>query len=333
VIPQNYLNWYKAIFEDGKRVPPPSDLVAMIQVVTQAVKQIGGSNNFSIDEIFEAPMEIIRHQYLGGKDVLVTNDRKIFVDKRPFAVPATANDPQIGMTPTTQRPVAAWLEGREVKLWDVYMQREIPFILNGEAIMASEGRIYIKSHTKVLEVILTELPNNLLASPHEVGSVMEHATNFYEGCVIQNLFDAHYASLFPATKQCHQFPLRELDGYKVIEAKYEHRVLMIMAVNAKSGQYDRFVFRFARDWSGYDVRIVSDVQNMGLNFTVKDNGVGVCINEKEEVELFRAERGDANLTLIDDPAIEADMRVSHRGSETLVFKGRKLYSVNPRKKP
>lgn len=331
VIPEAYLNWYKAVLGEGKRVPPPSDLVAFINVVTQKIKQVVGSNNFLIDEVFSTAADIVKYYNIGGKDVIISQDTLYYDHRTHYHLPV--GDYKLGATPTTQRPIAAWIEGQSVKLWDVVFQKEIPFMLNGDGLMVNDGRIYVKNGMRVVEVIFTELPGNLLASPHQVNSVMERATTLYDGCIIQNLFDAHYVSLFPETKQCRQFALRELDGYKVVDAKYESRVLMVMAVNQASGAYDRFVFRFAKDWSGFDVRVVKDVTNMGLNFTVLDNGVCASITEQEKLELFRAEKDAQGIKEFDDPAIEADMILTHKGAQTLFYRGKKLYSITVSKKP
>ena len=83
--------------------------------------------------------------------------------------------------------------------------------------------------------------------------------------------------------------LRELEGYRVIDARMEGRVLM--AVGEKQGRYDYFVFRFDRDWSSYDARVLSDVTYTGLNFTVLDSGICVHMNPSEKLELFQAASG------------------------------------------
>jgi hypothetical protein len=47
VIPENYRNWYKAIFEDGKRIAPPDTMIAVVPIQTY-VKDIIHSNYFDI---------------------------------------------------------------------------------------------------------------------------------------------------------------------------------------------------------------------------------------------------------------------------------------------
>ena len=133
--------------------------------------------------------------------------------------------------------------------------------------------------------------------------------------IVQNLFDAHYVSLFPESKQCQQIALRELDGNNVIDAKFENRVLMIVAVD-KKGHYNRFTFVFREDWKSYTFSKKENITYTGLNFTVLDNGVCIFIDEEENIEIFHVNKPDALKELIDD-SIRNDMLLHHKGASVL----------------
>ena len=51
--------------------------------------------------------------------------------------------------------------------------------------------------------------------------------------------------------------LAELDRAQIVNAKLERNVLI--AVVASGGRYDKYVFRFAKDFSSHDVRMLADV--------------------------------------------------------------------------
>ncbi len=85
-IPQSYLDWYKAIFEHGKRLPPPSDLIATI-IITPQITRVKGSKNFDLSEIFVLPEAIVQHLSQDGIEATLTtkgvyrNRKKIYDGK------------------------------------------------------------------------------------------------------------------------------------------------------------------------------------------------------------------------------------------------------------
>jgi hypothetical protein len=171
--------------------------------------------------------------------------------------------------------------------------------------MGFDGRIYTQSGMNIIEVIFTEIKDKIIATPHIVANVLEQATRFYDGAVVQNLFDAYYVSIFPVSKACQQIALRELDGLRVIDAKFEGKILMVVAVD-KKGHYNRFTFAFKDDWKSYDIAKKENITYTGLNFTVLDNGVCVHIDEDENIEIFQIGKlGSAKV--VTDDVINHDM--------------------------
>lgn len=324
VIPDSYLEWYKAVFEKGERVAPPDTLGAVVHVVVPKVKVVGGKN-LSIDKVVEFSTPILGYHHSSGQEVFVTTD-KIYVGKKDFVKPFEKIN--IGFT-RTNLPIAAWLDNGEVKLKDVVNNKEIEFTCAGSKLMDFEGRIYVQNGMNIIEVQFTELKNKILASPHIVANVLDHATRFYNGVVIQNLFDAYYISLFTASKQCQQLALRELDGYRVIDAKYEGKVLMVVGVD-KAGHYDRFTFAFKDDWKNYDVTTKKNVIFTGLNFTVLDNGLTLHIDEDENIEIFNAAKL-SNVKVITDNVITNDMALCHKHANAMFTRDNAVYSITMRK--
>lgn len=326
VIPDVYLEWYKAVLEKGMRIAPPFDLVAGIRLVA-AIKQVTGSNVFDMKRMYEFINDITRHYYQAGKEVVVTKDQ-VFYERHGYQLPSP-DVKNIVFTSKQSRPIAAWLNKDQVKLYDLMDKKDIPFICNGTHITDYAGRLYVQNGMNIIEVVFTEMGSNILASPHIVGTCMEKNAVFYDGVVIQDMFGTFFVSMFPESKQCRQFAMKELHGYRLVDAKYDNRVLMVVGVN-KKGEYDRFVFRFAKDWSGYDLRVVTNVSYSGLNFTVLDKGVCICMTEEEKIEIFMAEKDAQGLKQFADPAIKSDMQLSHQGNQTIFTRGKELFSITVR---
>ena len=329
-VPDAYLQWYKHLFEDGIRTPPPSDLLGPIVAVVIS-KQIVGSNVFDMQEIRDYGADILKFYHSTGREVVVTST-EIYVDNRPQ--PKPVSQVKIGFTSKGNSPIAAYLDRGLVHLYDLTARADIPFNCGASRIMDFDGRLYLHNGTDILEVVFSEMGNQIFASPSVVGHVMERGTQFFDGVAIQNLFDAYYVSIFPQSRQCYQHGLKDLDGHKLVDAKFEGHVLMVVGVDIKTGLYNRFVFRFSKDWSDFELaQIVKDISYVGLNFTVLDNGICVCLTEEEKIEVFRAEKSGGNIKSYDDPVIEGDMILTHRGSTALFTKDKILYSIAVRKQP
>lgn len=323
VIPDAYLQWYKAIFDQGKRVAPPSDLVGVVHVAIVPTVKVVGGKSLAIDKLREFPHPIMGYYYSSGREVFVTS-KNIFVDKRDYANPKEKVN--VGFTKTNQ-PIAAWIEDGYVKLKDVLNNRDVEFVSSGSKIMDFNGRLYVQNGMNIIEIQFTEIANKILASSHVVANVLEQSTKFFPGVIIQNLFDAYYVSIFPESKQCQQVALRELDGLRVIDAKYENKFLMVVAVD-KKGHYNRFTFHFKDDWKNYEVSEKKNVTYTGLNFTVLDNGVCVHIDEDENIELFNKL---SNTKVVTDDAISQDMLLYHKGATVMFTKDDTIYSMAMKK--
>lgn len=323
VIPDAYLQWFKAIFDKGERIAPPHDLVTVVHVAVVPTVKVVGGKSLAIDKLHEFPNPIMGYYYSAGREVFVTS-KKIFVDKRDYDSPI--EKVFMGFTRSNQ-PIAAWIESGYVKLKDVANNVDIPFTCSGTKIMDFNGRIYVQNGMNIIEIQFTEMKNKILASSHIVANVLEQSTRFFSGVIVQNLFDAYYVSIFPESKQCQQIALRELDGLRVIDAKYENKFLMVVAVD-KKGHYNRFTFHFKDDYKSYEVSEKKNVTYTGLNFTVLDNGICVHIDEDENIELFNKL---SNAKSVTDDVISQDMMLCHKGAQVMFTKENAIYSMSMKK--
>lgn len=321
VIPNLYMQWYKAVFEDGKRLPPPN-LNGAIVIVQPIIQAVVGNNNFAINELYNFQEELLSIFLHAGKEVVVTKN-SVYVDRRKVTNVAVDPKMKVGFTSKMLQPIVASSNMRELKLYNLITKQELKCSLYADDIMSHEGRLLVRNGSQILEIEFTEVGQNVLVSPKHVSNVLEQAAKMFDGVIVENLFDAYYFSVFPESGTCRQFAIRELDGYKIIDAKYEGGLLVVIGVN-KTGQYDRFTFWFDDKWK-YQSVVVNDITYTGLNFTVLDNGVCVLINEEEKVEIFRV-TDPTKKKIVDDANIMADMKLTSLGAQTLFTKGNSLYS-------
>jgi hypothetical protein len=320
VIPDVYLKWYEAVLDRGMRVPPPFDLVAKLAVIT-TVKTIKGSNNFDIELLRELDEEIVGYRYSQGTEVVLCQGCA-YVNGRRVAL---AHPVQIGFLGAT--PLAVWTDHGTLNIQNILTGDKIPITCNAEKVFTSGDRVYVLLGGNVLELTFTGLGSKVLAGTTVVGTYIPQSTKVFEGCLIQTLFDATIASIFPNSRENRQIAIKELNGLQVVDARYHNRLLGIITVD-RTGKYARHTLRFAADWS-YEIRTVSDVSVPSLNFVGLPTGIGVLMNEQENVEIFRVDH--PSVKEIDDPVTEGDMILTARDSQVMFFQGKKLYSIKVRK--
>lgn len=322
VIPDGYRDWYEDVFVRHGRHAPPDEAVQVI-TLRPVVRKIAGTDNFEITEIAEFE-EQIRSAFLGAGHTVVHCGTDVFLDRRGAG--SWAGSLVVGFTPRHGHPVAALGgPGLSTGLLDLVTGKTLDTMLPEGETRAANDTVYVRSRDKILEVTVTEAGNRVFASTRLAANVLEHACRLYEGVAIQSLLGEPHVSIFPKAGTCHQLMVPELKGHKVLQAKHDGGVLMVLA--AEDGAYHRLVFRFDEGYAKYDVRRIEDVSPTDLNFVTLDSGVCVCLNEDEQLELFSARRGSKSVKTISDPVLGGDMRLLKDGGTVLFHRGTKLYRM------
>ncbi len=220
------------------------------------------------------------------------------------------------------------MDSGRVLLFDLTAQQALTADIAAEQFTATEGRLYIKQGGSLLEIGFTETPNGTWPHVKAIGSVLENATRLFEGVALQCLLGAWHASLLPRRGVCYQARLAELDGFQVLNARFQGVVLMVIA--ARAGRTQKFIFRFDGDYAAYDARVLADPTAPSVNFTVLDSGICLHFNDQEELELFPARRGAAGLKVIADSALGGDCQLFHDGIQALFARGNALFEFSLR---
>lgn len=321
IIPQGYRDWFKAVLEDGKRVAPPLDMNA-VAVLARSFRIINSSQSLDINELDSLGSEIIDFFSKDGTD-LIRAAGGFFLDRR--RVCDNIGGPiGVAFTPKMNKTIIA-SSLPDVKLFNATDKKDIPLGIAADEVSSYDGRIYIRSKDKVFEVLFHENNNRVVATTHLIANVLEHASRLYRGVVIQNLMGSTFASILDKSQMSYQIHIKELDSYRIVEARYENRILVV--VGARGNVYDRMVFVFNDTFSAYDMRVVNDVALTGLNFTVLDSGVCVLLTEDEKLELFSNKYGSHSVKVIDDSALGNDMTLSRIGGKVIFHKDEKVFSM------
>jgi hypothetical protein len=326
-IPLPYLDWYQGVFEGGKRIPPPTDFDGKAIIPVAVHLTVHSSSSLKIAELGEYDTDIVGVWERFGH-VLVVTTQSIYLDGRRSG-DAHKGTRGVGFT-KSGHPVVASLDGDTPTLFDATLRSPVGVGLVGDSLMSYDGRLYLKNLDKIVQINLTEMGSSsqVVATSEVAVNVLEHATKLYDGVAIQNLLGATYVSVFPTQGASLQFRVPELDRAKIVDAKYDGGVLMVLA--ARKGTYDRYVFRVDSE-SEYDVRVVKDVTPSGLNFVTLDGpGICVCLTEESKLEVFSVQKGYSKINVVEDKALHGGMRLYKSGGKVVFATGTKLYSLSLR---
>lgn len=319
LIPSAYLDWYKAVLEEGKRLPPPQDAQEQILVaaVTTFQPLIAGSS-FVITRFREFDSPVLSHD-----GSITVTEKSVYFDGRSY--PRPAFDVKLVISPRQKHLIAAFIDSSGLKFRDLTTGRDIEANVKGEEIAVSGGQLFIKQAESIFAIDLIEMPDRILVGVKAIANVMMRATQMFEGLAIQNLLGATYASMLVNGGKAYQVRLPELDGYQIVDAKLERNVLLVLVV--KNGRYDKLIYRFGKEFGSYDVRVIADLATTGIEFTVLDTGIVLHLTEDNKLEVFSSVRGSANIRTVSDAVLQDDIRLFHNGVQALISRGNEFFRI------
>ncbi len=316
-IPPAYVDWYRAVFEEGKRLPPPGAVQNVLILSTSEQENIE-SALFDVVEVKDFGDEILSYD----GEVTITQ-KSIFFRGRRYSKPA--GDVKVLITPRLRQLIAVSIETAGLRFLNLTAGKEIIHDYEAEEFMLAKGQLYIKQHTNIFLVEFIETARQTLLSLKPATNVMSKSTRMFEGLAIQNLLGTNYASVFPAPGMCYQLRLPELDSYRIVDAVLNHNVLI--AIGTRQGSYDKLIYRFMDDFSSYDLRIMSDIQASGIDFKVLDSGVVLHLTDEDKLEVFFRQKDSTTIKVIQDPAIEGGVKLFNSGVQALIARGPRLYKI------
>lgn len=319
IIPDIYKDWFKAVFEKGQRVPPPFGDAA-IAIVQVRLKTVEGTDNFKIEVLLKYSNKIVKYF---RRDAILTESGLHYKSANVIAMETSAH---IIVTPKQQHMLAVDIKDKQLALTDVTKNADISYTsIAADQIMSYDNRLYIKNNDIIQEIDFMEINSNkIIIGLHTICNIIPGATQVFDGVILQNLLGSYFVSLFPDTHLHYQIKVSELTGYRIIDAKYENKILIV--VGEKKGKYDNFILKFNDAYSEYSIRITKDINYSGINFTVLDNGICVYINQDDFVELFFTKKDNTDVKLIKDTAL-AGGTLFHEGNTTLLARDNVLYSI------
>lgn len=316
VIPPNHLNWLKEIFVNKERsCPPLLDGSIPIQIKTMVVK-IDGNDKFDIEIIEKTDKTILNVFDVFGIKYFLTNNG-VFSNKK--LIDENKEKAKIYVVGHNGFGYIVKYKNKQLK---IYKDNVCLFEIVADKVNVRKNEVYFISNDNLYYVEITELATKTIISPQLRTQVFVDTAEFYHGVIHQQL--PSYQSIYiPFPNKVIQTKIKEFDKYRIIDMKMKQNICV--AVGEKQNKYSLFVLIFNKDYSKYDCKILEDVDYIGINFTVLDNGVCIMYSKTNELHIFK----DINkVKIIEDTPIDSSMMLKSFNNNVFVFTDNELLKIS-----
>lgn len=301
VIPKRHLDWFKEVFGKNERsIPPMPDTSAPIAVPT-AIIVIKGTDKLEVVEIATYPEPVLWVCQFMGVNYVVTRSH-VYSGTNETAALGRAKKVLLCQAADGTIIVATQI-GTRINFTEL-IRGDMVGSINSTGMFARNGAIYTVVNGKLAENTFTRLSNRLVHRVNEIENVSNFTATIYEGCIIQDLLGRKYLTMPYAKGRSFSKYLPQLDGFRVIEARSELTVTVIIA--EKGSVYTRFIVVFDKAFTNFEIRETKDVAYDAINFTVTDNRLCLLLANPTELELFVDAK---QFETLNDPPFDSTMRL------------------------
>lgn len=299
VIPKRHLDWFKLVFEKNERgIPPFPDTLVPLLVPTQIVT-ITGTDKLGVDQVAACASTIFSVQQILGVNYVVTKDALYAGNNK-----VRDNDSSkkvLFSSAAGGSMVTATKRGNIVEFAEMVTNKKIETIKSPD-ILERNGAIYTVTNGTLVENTFTSMGTELVHRIRVVENVSAYSAKIYPGCVIQDLLGKKYLTIPYALGKAFSKYLPGLDHIRVIDAKSDKNVTVI--IGEEKGKYNRYVVVFDRKYQDFEVRVDADVLYEPINFAVLENGLCLLLSEANQIQLFSTAN---QYETLDNPPFDASM--------------------------
>jgi hypothetical protein len=318
-IPKPHLDWFKSIFEQGDRsIPPMPDGVITVAIIRPTLASSTGK--FEVKELAEFKDLIRSVSFFNGYTYYVTS-RAVFKGPMKFFDPSLPKLPRIGLVDVpNSSPLLIFKNGDTIYFKD---EKGTEYgTINADDAMEFNGRLYALRGDTLYENFFENF-NKPIHMVKRLCNVFESTTKLFKGVAVQDILGKCWIAIPFRPGACINIPVPELDGYRIVDAKYENCFCVLMA--EKKGKYSRFVIQFDGLHTIYSCRKTEDTNLDSINFTVNAKGVCVLAIEDYKAEVFK---DNNKIYEFDSPPFSSSTRLLTDGMSVMFISSNKLYSVN-----
>ena len=134
---------------------------------------------------------------------------------------------------------------------------------------------------------------------------------------------------FNNKSSCSILHIKELDGYKILNAKKCKNVVVFILF--KNSIKYRLTLKFDEEFKSYKSQFIEDIDFDDVNFTVLDTGISICQIDDKTIEIFYSDMNDSRNMIIKDSKLLDNMIISNNGQKAVAYSENKLYEFAMRK--
>lgn len=310
VIPKKHLDWYKDVFVKGNRSKPPYADAITVQINTG--KNISSQGQFMVELIHDYQSTIQKVYFFDNIRYVVSNTGIYREDA--LIVPFTKG----GMNRLEmcsvfgEDPLVCDFKSKQISFYD--LKKNHVDTLQADAMMGANELIYSINNGDLIESSFERFGK--LIHRNQVISSICPSYKIFPGVVVQDDFMRCHLAIPYAKGLCQNILVKELDGFRVIDAKHEGTTTVIIA--EKGGNYFRYILCFGKQpW-------IEDIQGISaVNFISLPNGLHL-LAEDDKITLFRDLTSKKE---IKNTPVNSTTRLYHHGMDVYFVDGSKIYKV------
>lgn len=319
VIPPLHRSWLEAIFlKNDRSIPPMVDAVVVALPMPTAI--IEGTEDFetTVVETYDDPVISI-FNFMGVNYAITT--KGLYKEKNKL--PHTLQGGKVSFCESSDMsPIICKLED-ELLTFEDATGNEIGKI-NALGMTYRNGAIYSIYSDKLVENTFERFGNKIVHDSRVAANILDLSTKVFDGVVFQDLLGKPHITLPFEKGKCITKAVPELKGYRIIEAKSEKNICVVMA--ERKGAYCRFVLIFNDTFTAYEISKAEDVTYAPINFTVMPNGLCIMAVDSE-VQVFKG----TQVKVINDPPFNPNTKLFNASGGVFFIDDNKVYSVKMKK--
>jgi serine/threonine protein kinase len=261
LIPSNYKQWFIEVFENGKRILPPT----VSGTIAVKAQQTIVSNKLIVNLAIEFPEKIMKTYWVSGIRVVQTVSFAK-VGNRDYALDRSERDVHFIHFSSTFHKVFT----RRGKLFIDDIEQTI----NADKVFVIDNRLYVLDGEFFREIELMSLMNKIMVSIKSSWNILPQSAVAYKNCIYNGVFKKNYFYIPFDSGKCQIVDIK-MDGVRVIDAAYDKNTLYVMLFD--KGIYSRALFKFNKEMAIVESAVENDVTLSEINMTSLNNGINLLL--------------------------------------------------------
>jgi hypothetical protein len=314
LIPSEYMNWFIDEFEKGKRTLPP--MLAGKIIVKPTLVISTGKDKFTIDKIFDADSRITGCVWAFGNRVLFT-EKSVYLDSHDKQLPSKT----AGVVYFENNPYLVDIVGKKLIVKHYHNSQVLSDSIAATKKLIIDNRIYVINDDKLMEIKFSSISGKTFVTVGNVWNVLPNSTHAFREIVYSDVLGKPYFYVPFKEGSCAILQVPELTKHKIVDAKYENGVCMLMTF--ENNEYHRATIKFNQDFSGYAFEIEKDVILSSINFVTLPNSIYMYYTG--EGEMVIGSRFKSEKRVFTNIKFANDISLCHNGLEVYYYSENALY--------